>query len=104
MLLNFLLNEEEGTTIMASERGIPLSAAALENCTALGLLNETVAEANGKVLEWVSFPLDPTFEAAALKSSDGVYYDAMAGLSYDEYSVEDAAAILMDGINAELSK
>lgn len=104
MLLDFLLNEAEGTTIMASERGIPLSSAALENCTEQGLLNETVAEANGKVLDWVSFPLDPKFEAAALKSSDGVYYDAMAGLSYDEYSLEEAAEILIDGINEELSK
>lgn len=104
MLLNFLLNEEEGTTILASERGIPLSAAALENCSAKGLLDETVAKANEKVLAWVTFALDPTFEAAALKSSDGVYYDALAGLSYDEYSVEEAADILIDGINAELSK
>lgn len=104
MLLNFLLNENEGTTIMASERGIPLSTAALDNCMSQGLLNETVAEANGKVLAWVSFPLDPKFEAASLKSSDGVYYDVMAGLSYDEYSVEDAAEILIDGINDELSK
>lgn len=104
MLLNFLLNEDEGTTIMASERGIPLSLAALENCKANSLLDETVAEANGKVLAWVSYPLDPKFEAAALKSSDGIYYDAMAGLSYGEYSVEDAASILIDGISAELSK
>lgn len=104
MLLNFLLNEDEGTTIMASERGIPLSVAALGNCMNQSLLNETVAEANSKVLTWVSFPLDPKFEAASLKSSDGVYYDAMAGLSYDEYSVEEAAQILIDGINEELSK
>lgn len=104
MLLNFLLNEDEGTTIMASERGIPLSKAALANCQAQGLLNETVAEANGKVLAWVDYPLDPKFEAAALKSSDGVYYDVMAGLSYQDYSVEEAAEILIDGINEELSK
>lgn len=104
MLLNFLLNEEEGTTIMASERGIPLSTAALENCKSKGLLNEIVAEANGKVLAWVSYPLDPKFEAASLKSTDGVYYDVMSGLSYKEYDIDEAAAILIDGINEELSK
>ncbi len=104
MLLNFLLNEDEGTTIMASERGIPLSAAALANCQNQNLLNETVAEANGKVLAWVSYPLDPQFESAALKSSDGVYYDVMSGLSYGEYSVEEAADLLVDGINEQLSK
>lgn len=104
MLLNFLLNEDEGTTIMASERGIPLSSAALANCQAQGLLNETVAEANGKVLAWVDYPLDSQFEAAALKSSDGVYYDVMAGLSYQDYSIEEAAEVLIDGVNEALSK
>lgn len=104
MLLNFLLNEEDGTTIMASERGIPLSAAALENCKSKNLLDETVAEANGKVLAWVSYPIDPTFESAALKSSDGVYYDVMAGLSYKEYSTEQAAQLLVEGINDVLAK
>lgn len=104
MLLNFLLNEEEGTTIMAAERGIPLSAAALETCKSKNLLDATVAEANEKVLAWVTYPLDPQFEAAALKSSDGVYYDVMAGLSYDEYSVEEAAELLVNGINSVLSQ
>ena len=104
MLLNFLLNEDEGTTIMASERGIPLSKAALSNCQAQGLLNETVAEANGKVLAWVDYPLDSQFEAAALKSSDGVYYDVMAGLSYQDYSIEEAAEVLIDGVNEALGK
>ncbi len=104
MLLNFLLNEEEGTTIMASERGVPLSAAALSNCQAKGLLNETVAEANGKVLQWVSYPLDPKFESAALKSTDGVYYDVMSGLSYGEYDIRTAAELLVEGINEELAR
>ncbi|MGN0512990.1 MAG: ABC transporter substrate-binding protein [Lachnospiraceae bacterium] len=104
MLLNFLLNEEEGTTLMASERGIPLSSAALETCKSKNLLNEIVAEANAKVLAWVSYPLDPKFESAVLKSKDGVYYDVMAGLSYKEYSVDEAAAVLIDGINEELNR
>lgn len=104
MLLNFLLNEDEGTTIMASERGIPLSAAALKNCKNKDILNKTVAEANGKVLAWVSYPLDPKFESAALKSSDGVYYNVMSGLSYKEYKIDQAAKLLVDGINDELRK
>lgn len=104
MLLNFLLNEEEGTTLMASERGVPLSSAALEICKSKNLLNEIVAEANAKVLAWVSYPLDPKFESAVLKSKDGVYYDVMAGLSYKEYSVDEAAAVLIDGINEELNR
>lgn len=102
-VLNFLLNEEEGAKIMASERGIPLSKAAVEICTAEGLLDETTAEANAKVLENCTFNLDPTFEDNRLKASDGIYYDAMAGLSYGDYDVATAATTLIDGINDVLA-
>lgn len=97
-LLNFLLNEEEGVKLMSSERGIPLSKAALEICKTNNLLDATVAEANGKVLDWCQFQLDPTFEDSKLKSTDGVYYQAMQDLSYDN-DVEGAAKTLVDGIN-----
>lgn len=100
MLLNYLLNDDEGTAIMASERGIPLSAAALANCTSKGLLDATVAEANAKILSWCQFSLDPKFEDSSLKSSDGAYYDAVSGLSYDEYTSDQAADVLINGINA----
>lgn len=104
MLMQFLLNDDEGTTIMASERGIPLSKAALANCTSQGLLNETVAEANGKILGYVSFELDPKFEDAGLKNSDGIYYDAMAGLSYGDYDSAAAAEVIFDGVTEVLNK
>lgn len=104
MLIQFLLNEDEGTTLLKSERGIPLSTAALANCNNQGLLDAKTVEANGKVLSWVQFSLDPYFEDAALKSTDGVYYDAMSGLSYGEYTTEQAAQILMDGINGVLNQ
>ena len=104
MLLNFLLNEPEGTAIMASERGIPLSTAALETCKSQNLLNEMVAEANGKVLAWVDYPLDTQFENAALKGNpDGVYYDVFGGLSYDEYTPAEAAKILAEGVTEVLN-
>ena len=103
-LLNFLLNEDEGTSLMASERGIPLSKAALANCEAKGLLDAKVAEANKKVLDWVSFNLDAKFEDSKLKGNpDGVYYDAIGGLSYDEYDTAAAAQVLADGITAVLN-
>jgi len=103
LLINFLLNEDAGIELMASERGIPLSQMGLKVCTDKGLLDAKVAEANSKVLSWVQFPLDPKFEAAELKSTDGAYYDAMAGLSYGDYSVDQAAQVLMDGVNAVLA-
>lgn len=102
-LINFLLNEEAGVKIMASERGIPLSQAALKICTDNDLLNKTVAEANGKVLAWTKFSLDPKFEDAKLKNNpDGVYYDVMQGLSYGDYDLATATKTLIDGINGVL--
>ncbi|MDL2324926.1 ABC transporter substrate-binding protein [Ruminococcaceae bacterium OttesenSCG-928-A16] len=103
MLINFLLNEEEGVKLMASERGIPLSKVALQICTDNDLLNPIVAEANGKVLAWCEYNLDPTFEDAKLKSTDGVYYDVMDGLSYGDYDLAEAASILIEGIEATLA-
>ena len=89
---------------MKSERGIPLSKKANELCAQEGLLNAKVAEANAKVLDWCSNKLDPKFESSALKSSDGVYYDAMDGLSYKDYSIEEAAEVLYEGITEVLAK
>ena len=101
-LIEFLLNSEEGARLMNSQRGIPLSKKANELCLAEGLLNAQVAEANGKVLAWCKNALDPQFEAAALKNNDGVYADAFEGLSYGDYSIEEAADALIDGINEVL--
>ena len=41
---------------------------------------------------------------SALKNSDGVYYDAMDGLSYKDYSIEEAAEVLYEGITEVLAK
>jgi len=101
-LIEYLLNSEEGAKLLNSQRGIPLSKKANEICSAEGLLNAKVAEANAKVIDWCQNALDPQFEAAALKNSDGVYADAMEGLSYGDYTVEEAAEALVEGINEVL--
>ncbi|MBQ2990048.1 MAG: carbohydrate ABC transporter substrate-binding protein [Clostridia bacterium] len=101
-LIEFLLNSDEGARLLNSQRGIPLSAKANALCLAEGLLNEKVAEANAKVMAWCKNKLDPQFEAAQLKNSDGVYYDAFDGLSYGDYDVEEAAEVLAEGINEVL--
>lgn len=104
-LINFLLNEQEGVEILGSERGVPSSAAGLQICKDKGLLNEIVAEANEKVLGYVSFPLDPKFESSVLKATnEGVYWDVMAGLSYGDYDSDEAADTLIEGINKVLQK
>lgn len=104
-LINFLLNEEEGIKLMTSERGIPLSKVGLQICTDNTLLNEMVAEANGKVLAWTQFALDPTFEDAKLKNNpEGTYYDVMQGLSYGDYDLPTATTTLIEGVNAVLAQ
>ena len=104
LLVNFLMNNEEAATILASERGVPVSQIALKTANDAGLLNGQVVEANGKVLAWVQNSLDPKFEDSQLKSSDGVYYDVMAGLSYGDYTVEEAAQVLVDGVTSVISQ
>lgn len=99
MLINFLLNEEEGVKLLGSERGVPLSKAALQVCTDNELLDAHVAEANGKVMDWVSFPIDEHYEDSLLKAEDGIYKDVFSGYSYGDYNVEQAAQILIDGVN-----
>lgn len=102
-VLNYLLNEPEGAKLMASERGIPLSKAGLAACKEDNLLDSITAEANEKALANCTCALDPTFEDAKLKASDGVYYDVMAGLSYGDYDVATAAETLIDGITTVLA-
>ncbi len=101
MLVNFLLNNEAAAEILGSSRGIPASKSALAKAGSVeGLLDPLTVEANGKVLAWCSNELDPMFEDSRLKNSDGVYYDVMAGLSYGDYDISEAAATLIDGINS----
>ena len=99
LLVDYLMNDTEAAEILGSERGIPVSKAALDAANSAGLLNGQTVEANGKVLAWCANALDPLFEDSQLKSSDGVYYDVMAGLSYGDYDVAEAAEVLIDGIN-----
>lgn len=107
-LIDFLLNDEEAIVILGTTRGIPNSAKALEVLkakeeeTGEQLLDPDVVVAHERIMDWTDFPLDPYFESAALKSSDGAYYDVHSGISYGDYSVEEAADILIDEINAVL--
>lgn len=101
-LIDFLLNSEEGARLLNSQRGIPLSKKANDLCLAENLLDAKVAEANAKVMAWCKNKLDPQFESAQLKNSDGVYYDAFDGLSYGDYDVEEAAEVLAEGITEVL--
>ncbi len=103
LFIDFLLNQDAGTTIIGSSKGIPLSKAALENCSAQGILNESVSEANKKIMDYVTFETDFKFENANLAGTNGTYYDVMAGLSYGGYDAQTAAQVLFDNVTSVLS-
>lgn len=100
MLINFLLNEEEGVAISSTERGIPCSAAAIEILNSQGIGDELVKEANAKVLGYSPFPLDTKFEHNDLKANpDGAYYKVFGKLSAGDIDSTQAVKELVDAIN-----
>ena len=105
LLIDYLLNDEDAVKILKTQRGVPASQKALKILGDENLLDEKVADANAKVLAWVSFPLDPKFENASLKATKtGVYYEVFENLSYDTFTVDQAADTLINGINEALGK
>ena len=101
MLINFLLNEEKGASIMGSECGIPASKAGLAAAQAAGKIKDLVAEANGKVMDFVSCQLDPLFEASDLKATGtGTYQEVFDTVDYDNAAGADVVDTLLDGMSA----
>ena len=100
MLINYLLNDDEGIEICGTERGIPCSAEAIKLLGEKGLGDSLVKEANAKVTGFSKFPLDPKFEHNDLKANpDGVYYKVFGKLSAGDIDSAKAAQQLIDGIN-----
>ena len=100
-LINFLLNEEKGASIMGSECGIPASKAGLAAAQSAGAVKELVAEANGKVMAFVSNQLDPLFESNDLKATGtGIYQEVFDTLDYDNVSGADLVDTLLDGMES----
>ena len=102
-LINFLLNEEKGASIMGTECGMVTSAAGQKAAEAAGKVKPLVKQANDIVMNFVDFQLDPDYESSKLKGSDGIYTDAFDGFSYGDYTAEEAAEILLDGVSGVLA-
>ena len=99
-LIEYLWNGD-GAAIMGSECGIPASKAGLATAQAAGKINELVAEANGKVMAFVSCQLDPLFESSDLKATGtGTYQEVFDTVDYDNKSGADVVDILLDGMDA----
>ena len=98
-LINFLLNEEKGASIMGSECGIPASKAGLAAAQAAGAVKDLVAEANGKVMAFTTNKLDPLFENNDLKASGtGIYQEVFDSIDYGDETPESAVSALLEGM------
>ena len=100
-LINFLLNEEKGASIMGSECGIPASKAGLKFAQDAGAVKSLVAEANAKVMAFTTNKLDPLFENNDLKASGtGIYQEVFDTVDYDGVSGADVVDTLLDGMES----
>ena len=100
-LINFLLNEEKGASIMGSECGIPASKAGLGYAQAAGAVKDLVAEANAKVMAFTTNKLDPLFENNDLKASGtGIYQEVFDNIDYGDQTPEEAVETLLDGMES----
>ena len=100
-LINFLLNEKAGAEIMGTQCGLPASKAGLQYATDAGVVDEMVAEANGKVMAFTTCQLDPLFEDNSLKATGtGVYQEVFDTMDYENVGGADVVDILLDGMEA----
>ena len=100
-LINFLLNEKTGAEIMGTQCGLPASKAGLQFATDAGVVDEMVAEANSKVMAFVTCQLDPLFEDNSLKATGtGVYQEVFDTMDYEGATGADVVDILLDGMEA----
>ena len=100
-LINFLLNEEKGASIMGSECGIPASKAGLKFAQDAGAVKSLVAEANAKVMAFTTNKLDPLFENNDLKASGtGIYQEVFDNIDYGDETPEEAVNGLLDGMES----
>ena len=98
-LINFLLNEEKGASIMGSECGIPASKAGLAAAQAAGAVKDLVADANAKVMAFTTNKLDPLFENNDLKASGtGIYQEVFDSIDYGDETPESAVSALLEGM------
>ncbi len=105
MLVNFLLNDPEGIEICSTERGIPCSAAAIKYLNEKGIGDAMTKEANKKLLDYCKFTHDPQFDNSELKANpDGLYFKVFGKLSTRDYSPDEAAKTLYDGIIAVMEE
>lgn len=104
-LMNYLLNDPEGVTLMATQRGIPASKAAYDTLEKAGMIDEQLATAHASVMDSNPLYFSPRFDNPALKDeATGAYNDAFEKLSSGTYTPEQAASVLYEAYTEVLSK
>lgn len=101
-LIQYLLSDAQGAKLFGASRGVPVSAAGLEACSAEGLIHALMAEANAKAIAACPYWMDASFEDARLNGQDGVYAEVFRGLSSESFDAQEAAQILMEEIQSVL--
>lgn len=100
-ILNCLFVEEDGVRLMATQRGIPAAAAAMELLEAEGLLNANVKAANDIVLAANAPAASPYFEDPSVRT---VYEGVLEEFAYGLLSADEAAAEIIRGVTQALGR
>jgi oligogalacturonide transport system substrate-binding protein len=101
LLLNYLLNDEEGVKAMGTQRGIPESKAAYKTLEAAGSLDQMSVDAHKAVTDSKPLYWNPLFDDASLKGDAGTAYtDVFDQLSYKQIDVDTAAKNLFNAYKA----
>lgn len=100
MLVNYMLNDPEGVTLLGTERGIPESKIAYQTLEDAGAIDATVAEAHSNVMDADPLYWNPLFDDSSLKGDTAAYTTVYSQLSYGkdasgaEYTLDQAASDL----------
>ena len=101
LLLNYLLNDEEGVKAMGTQRGIPESKAAYKTLEAAGTLDKMSVDAHKAVTDSKPLSWNPLFDDSTLKGDAGTAYtDVFDQLSYKQIDTDKAATNLFNAYKA----
>jgi len=98
MLLSYLVEKEAGVKTLGLSRGIVSNKAAIAVLEGEGKLEGLNYEGNKAIHEFAGFGFDPNFEATNLR--DDLYKALSVEVSYGETTPEDAAAKIIETVNA----
>lgn len=98
-ILNCLLNEPEGIEKMGDTRGLPASKAAAVQLDAAGMVDPTLKAANDIVMAGTGPTVSPFNEHPEVRD---IFQSTLEEYAYGQISAEDAAAVIIDDVNAVL--